>query len=301
MKITESVCLALIKWFRGKNLLDQFYAQDFITEDVFFDYIYGDATRSFNVFNTICDLTGKKILDVGCGIGARTIYYAQQQVKKITGSDINPEFLSKARKILATKYPDIQNLIEFQPCEEQSMPFDDNVFDIVIMDCVFEHISHPLAVLRESCRVIKPGGYICIDFQPWWNPHGAHMDNMIPIPWNHVLFSEKTLINVAAKIYENGDYREAFWDYSADGKIKKPNKWLALDQLPELNKMTIRKFNKIINQSQIPVYHYSLISYENIHRQWVARTAGIFWRFIKDTPFREFFTRCVVCVLQKEK
>ena len=41
------------------------------------------------------------------------------------------------------------------------MEFDDNTFDFVISNQVFEHIRYPLDSYKEIARVLKPGGILC--------------------------------------------------------------------------------------------------------------------------------------------
>jgi len=42
----------------------------------------------------------------------------------------------------------------------EELPFDDGSFDIVLSDNVIDHAEHPLAIIDEIVRVLKPGGIL---------------------------------------------------------------------------------------------------------------------------------------------
>jgi SAM-dependent methyltransferase len=52
------------------------------------------------------------------------------------------------------------------------LPFDDGDFDFVMSQEVLEHVGDPLAVLREMCRVLRPGGllYLQVPFIIGFHP-----------------------------------------------------------------------------------------------------------------------------------
>ena len=61
----------------------------------------------------------------------------------------------------------------------EQMPFADDEFDLVVSLDVLEHVANPLAVLKESLRVMKPGGYLyCVipNYLWFWEWHYG-------IPW----------------------------------------------------------------------------------------------------------------------
>jgi ubiquinone/menaquinone biosynthesis C-methylase UbiE len=44
---------------------------------------------------------------------------------------------------------------------EDSLPFGDEYFNMIVADYVFEHIREPQSVSRELTRVLAPGGWMC--------------------------------------------------------------------------------------------------------------------------------------------
>ena len=49
---------------------------------------YGTARATLDQFSSYADLAGKKVLDAGCGLGGRTVCYAQNGCESIVGVGI---------------------------------------------------------------------------------------------------------------------------------------------------------------------------------------------------------------------
>ncbi|MGQ9668491.1 MAG: class I SAM-dependent methyltransferase, partial [Anaerolineae bacterium] len=90
---------------------------------------------------------GRRVLDVGCGAG--NMFHHLARYGEVEGIDNNPKPLAVAR---ARGYRVVEG-------RGESMPFEDNRFDLVAALDVVEHVPDDLAMLRECCRVCKPGGF----------------------------------------------------------------------------------------------------------------------------------------------
>ena len=88
------------------------------------------------------------VLDLGCGDG----HYASVAFNKplFAGLDPDGEMVKLARTSGAYHYPMVASATE--------MPFAGGSFGSVIANCVVEHIPDIEAVLRETARVLRPGG-----------------------------------------------------------------------------------------------------------------------------------------------
>ncbi len=98
-----------------------------------------------------------KILDVGCGAGKQCFLYHEYTDGKadITGGDVNPELLEKARSENAKK----GNPIKFIELDfNQRFPLDDNQFDIESCCFAIYYAADIPFTIREMHRVLKPGG-----------------------------------------------------------------------------------------------------------------------------------------------
>lgn len=88
------------------------------------------------------------VLDLGCGDG----HYASVAFARSLFAGIDPDerMVREARERGAYHWPIVASATE--------IPFADNFFGSVIANCVIEHIPDVEAVLRETARVLQPGG-----------------------------------------------------------------------------------------------------------------------------------------------
>jgi SAM-dependent methyltransferase len=92
-----------------------------------------------------------RLLDIGCGAG--NMIHHLSKYGRVKGLEIDPRPVQKARQ----RGYDVDQFDATQP-----LPFDDNSFDAVTALDVIEHNQDDLAILKDSYRVLKPGGYLII-------------------------------------------------------------------------------------------------------------------------------------------
>jgi phosphatidylethanolamine/phosphatidyl-N-methylethanolamine N-methyltransferase len=90
------------------------------------------------------------ILELGCNLGEHSAYVSH-----------------KYQSYLATDYREIESAplnhrIKFEVADAQSLSYEDNSFDLLIMTCVLHHLDHPDRALREMRRVARHGAVISI-------------------------------------------------------------------------------------------------------------------------------------------
>jgi arsenite methyltransferase len=105
--------------------------------------------------------SGEHVLDVGSGAGTDSLVAAQmvRSEGRVTGIDMTPEMLAKARAAAAEM---AAPNVEFLEAEAESLPFEDERFDVVISNGVIDLIPDKEAVFAEIHRVLAPGGRIQI-------------------------------------------------------------------------------------------------------------------------------------------
>ena len=96
-------------------------------------------------------LQGRRILDVGCGLGMYVRHFRAFS-DQVYGVDIDPDKVAQASQDL----PDIQ----VAPAEK--LPFPDGSFDVVLLHEVIEHVTDDRQVLAEALRVLVAGGHVLV-------------------------------------------------------------------------------------------------------------------------------------------
>jgi len=97
------------------------------------------------------------VLDLGSGAGTDSLVAAQMvgHEGSVTGIDMTPEMLAKARRAAAAM--GAAN-VEFVESEAERLPFADASFDVVVSNGVIDLIPDKDAVFAELHRVLAPGG-----------------------------------------------------------------------------------------------------------------------------------------------
>ena len=104
---------------------------------------------------------GERVLDLGSGAGTDSLVAAQMVGPDghVTGIDMTPEMLAKARRAAAEMGA---TNVEFVEADAERLPFDDESFDVVISNGVIDLIPDKDAVFSELYRVLAPGGRVQI-------------------------------------------------------------------------------------------------------------------------------------------
>ena len=96
------------------------------------------------------------ILDVGCGIGGSTRRLSQETGCRVTGIDLSEAYIDTAERL--TQLLDMQGQVEFHACSALELPFKDCSFEGVWSLQMNMNVDDKLSWLKETYRVIKPGG-----------------------------------------------------------------------------------------------------------------------------------------------
>lgn len=101
---------------------------------------------------------GERVLEVGVGTGLSLSLYPSDV--RVTGIDISPEMLAKARQRVERK--GLSQVEEILEMDAQEMKFSDQSFDKVVAMYVVSVVPDYQRLVEEMRRVCKPQGEICI-------------------------------------------------------------------------------------------------------------------------------------------
>jgi ubiquinone/menaquinone biosynthesis C-methylase UbiE len=107
-------------------------------------------------------------LDLGCADGYYAVGLAQRGASSVVGAEINPALVAHARTL---PHPDN---VTFALAAARQLPFDDNSFDRVLLNEVFEHVDDEATCLFEINRVLRPDGILALFSPNRWFAFEGH-------------------------------------------------------------------------------------------------------------------------------
>lgn len=112
------------------------------------------------------DLEGKRVLDIGCGLGGPACYLAEEYDAKVTGIDIEPQLVDISRNRAQQK--NLRAQVHFELVQPGPLPFGDQEFDLVMSSGAFTQTPEKLPLFRECLRVLRAGGALrCYEWTCW--------------------------------------------------------------------------------------------------------------------------------------
>jgi 2-polyprenyl-3-methyl-5-hydroxy-6-metoxy-1,4-benzoquinol methylase len=113
----------------------------------------------------IGDLSGKRVLDYGCGCGELGVYLTSLGAE-VYGFDLSAEGVKIARQTAARYHL----RASFEPMDAESLGYHDNTFDFVVGFGVLHHVIKYRNASTELHRVLTPGGLAVFAETLWDNP-----------------------------------------------------------------------------------------------------------------------------------
>jgi SAM-dependent methyltransferase len=243
-----------------------------------------------NLFRRFTPFEGKTVLDLGCNRGYLLDAFLGRESFEAIGADISESDLETARRT----YGDRATFVRSTP---EGVPLADASVDVAYSIDTVEHLSRAREMFLDIQRVLKPGGLFLVHFNPWLNPYGSHLEDIIPFPWPHVVFPMGVLLDVAAALYDGQpeERTAAYFRDSATG-AKVPNPYLDRKKWDTfLNGMTISRFNRMLAGLPFEVAHQECIGFGGKTFKLGRAMHGL----ARAPLAREFFTNALFTVLRK--
>jgi len=223
------------------------------------------------------DLKGKRILDIGCGLGGKTVAYAEGGASEVYGLDVSADNVLASQRYAAGD-------AEFVVADAARLPVADGEFDTLIANDAMEHFAEPEDALHEMVRVTRRGGAIWLFFTPHFSPLGSHLYDYIYTPWCHLIFSRGDLERAIRRVLRSRNPEAG----EAEIRLRAGEIMQSFDE--DLNQMSIRRFYGIVRR--VPGVRVSLREFRPAKYR--------FLRVLTALPVvRELFTGTVVCRLER--
>jgi len=196
----------------------------------------------------------KDVLDFGCGPGGEAVEIAEHGARRVIGVDLRQRWLD-----LGVAHAEAHGVADRCTFVRE---WRDPVDLIISLDS-FEHFADPAGVLVHMRSLLRPGGKVLAAFGPtWYHPLGGHIYSVFP--FSHLVFSERALVRWRAM-------------HKSDGA--------RTIEESGLNKMTIRRFIKLVEASPLRFASFELLPIRPL-------------RLVANRLTREFTTAAVRCVLE---
>lgn len=175
-------------------------------------------------------LDGRMVLDIGCGLGGKTVAYAEAGAA-VVGVDIEQKNISQSLCFARSMGAEAAFIVG----DAEVLPFAEGTFDLVVANDSMEHFQSPEKALPELARVLRPGGSIFLFFTPWGSPLGSHLYDYVKTPWCHLIFPGRLLRELLGIILEKRGAPDPSGEAdSLMGQFRN-----------ELNRITIARYNRI--------------------------------------------------------
>ena len=188
---------------------------------------------------------GREVADVGSGDGIIDLALATRGApSRLVGFDVTPTDVDELRRAAqAAGVEGVPANLSFAESGVDSIPAADESFDAVVTWSVFEHVSEPLAMLKEIRRILRPGGFLFLQLWPfYYSDHGGHLWLTHGGGFPHLLSPNDEIIA------------------SLEGKTGTDARRPADDEYLSLNRLTLNELHELMREAGLGVRKAELIS-----------------------------------------
>jgi SAM-dependent methyltransferase len=151
-------------------------------------------------------LAGKRILDIGAGLGESSVYFALQGAD-VTMVDISPEMVELALKLAEVNGVKITGIVS--AAESLNVPADS--FDFAYIANLLHHVTDRAGLLEQVSEALKPGGKFFswdpLAYNPAINVYRKMATKVRTEDESPLTFED---LEIAGRYFNDVDHRE-FW------------------------------------------------------------------------------------------
>ena len=226
--------LSLNEEYRDKRLVPQ--APAYEAED-----IVSRGQKRAEQLNKQFNVAGKRVLEIGCGMGETAYTLASEYGCEVYGVDLDVERSfgmadsNHTSWLDGRKHPNL-TLRDLDIAKEDYSHL--GKFDLIYSFTVWEHMMHPFSALKAAKHLLKRNGYKFLITNLYRGPKASHLYREIYFPWPHLLFQDSV-------------FREFYDTKHPDAYVK---------ALPYVNKLTASQY---LSYFDILGFHVEDISYRS--------------------------------------
>ena len=211
------------------------------SDDAYSEWEYEVGRRVFQEHFGSARLSGAQMLDVGCGMGGKTVWYAESGAATVVGLDLDRRHVVQSRRFARSR--GVADRVHILQGDAMRLPFADAAFSVVTANDSMEHFADPAAALHELGRVLRPAGRLYLYFTPWRSPLGSHLYDHVKIPWCQLL-PKPVLYPTLERAVRDAERERG----GADADARATTKYAEIIKYYEncVNGITVRRFHEIV-------------------------------------------------------
>lgn len=253
---------------------------------------YQSTQSHYQNFVAPLDLAGKVVLDIGGGLGGRSLGWLDLGASSVITIDINRQELTAGKEIIRKVDPDRSDLVDFKHPAEMT-PHDQG--EVAILFDSFEHLTDPLSVLQQVHGWLKPGSLLWIGSIGWYNYMASHCTGThIPIPWCQLLFSEAAMLKTIRTLLRRPDYVPNIWE-QMEGLDRWDNVTTLKDRPGEpLNMLSLRQIRKVFKASPFDLAEFHIRGFGGKSNKLARLLAPLAKVPVLDEMLHSYYTTLLV-------
>jgi len=137
----------------------------------------GGLEAMTRLVSSLGDVRGKRLIDLGAGLGGPARAIADATDCHVEGVDLNPEFVAAGNRM--SDWVGMRDRVNLNVGDVTDLPFADFCFDAALTVHVHMFVAHRLKFFKEAARVLRPGARLVL-FDPVLKDRDGFR---YPAPW----------------------------------------------------------------------------------------------------------------------